>query len=325
MAQHPDRKERIAFTIERVSPIIGSQKILGELLRIRLDHMTKWRTIWFMPKVLLPVFLTAVVLLFALPVPAESGLAVAPVPALHLPFGPGEKLTYYISWSNFMQAGTAVLEVREDRGVDGSERYRIISTANSAGIVAKFYKVSDIVESVVDGNHHVRTLAFRLDQTHGKRSKKRDMAFDRAKGTVQVSADGRQERFAVPDDVQDALSSLYYVRTRQDFVVGKPIVVNVHDDGKTWAVEVITLGREKLKTVLGEIDTIKIKTYPRYEGVFRNKGEIFIWLTDDARKIPVLMKSTITIGTIVSTLVEVRTGEKGTDGSSRFKSSFQDR
>ena len=151
------------------------------------------------------------------------------------------------------------------------------------------------------------------------------MAFDRSKGIVQVSADGRQETYPVPDDVQDALSSLYYVRTRQDFVVGKPIIVNVHDDGKTWAVEVLTLGREKLKTVLGEIDTIKIKTYPRYEGVFQNKGEIFIWLTDDARKIPVLMKSTISIGTIVTTLVDVRTGEKSNDGSNRIKTSFQDR
>lgn len=264
-----------------------------------------------MLKVLFPVLMTAAVLFAVLPVPAESGMhAAAPVPGADLVFGPGEKLTYYISWSNIMQAGKAVLEVRTERSSDGNDRYRIVSTAISAGIVGKFYKVSDTVESLVDRTGF-RTLAFHLDQNHGKRSKKRDMAFDRAKGIVQVSAEGRQEQYAVPDDVQDALSSLYYVRTRQDFVVGKPIVVNVHDDGKTWAVEVITLGREKLKTVLGEVDTIKIKTYPRYEGVFQNKGEIYIWLTDDARKIPVLMKSTITIGTIVSTLVEVRTGEKG--------------
>jgi hypothetical protein len=72
---------------------------------------------------------------------------------------------------------------------------------------------------------------------------------------------------------------------------------------------VYVLGKEKIKTSLGELNTIKIKTYPKYEGVFQNKGEIYIWLTDDARKIPVLMKSTISIGSIVSTLVEARTGE----------------
>jgi hypothetical protein len=40
-----------------------------------------------------------------------------------------------------------------------------------------------------------------------------------------------------------------------------------------------------------------------------HKGEIFIWLTDDSRKIPVLMKSTITIGSIVSSLTEMKLGD----------------
>ena len=114
----------------------------------------------------------------------------------------------------------------------------------------------------------------------------------------------------MPERVQDALSSLYYVRTRQDFIVGKPIVVDVHDSGKTWSIEIHTLGRERITTPAGEFDTIMIKTYPKYEGVFMHKGEIFMWLTDDARKIPVLMKSRISIGSIVATLTEMRDGDK---------------
>jgi hypothetical protein len=39
-----------------------------------------------------------------------------------------------------------------------------------------------------------------------------------------------------------------------------------------------------------------------------NKGEIFIWLTDDSRKIPVLMKSTIAIGSIMTTLTDMKLG-----------------
>jgi hypothetical protein len=108
--------------------------------------------------------------------------------------------------------------------------------------------------------------------------------------------------------VQDALSSLYYVRTRQDLIVGKSIVVDVHDSGKTWAVEVQTLGRERITTPAGEFDTIMVKTFPKYEGVFMNKGEIAIWFTDDARRVPVLMKSKISIGSIVATLIERQDG-----------------
>jgi len=70
------------------------------------------------------------------------------------------------------------------------------------------------------------------------------------------------------------------------------------------------LARERIKTPVGEFDTIKVKTYPKYEGVFMHKGEIFIWLTDDSRRVPVLMKSTITIGSIVATLTEMKLGDE---------------
>jgi len=56
----------------------------------------------------------------------------------------------------------------------------------------------------------------------------------------------------------------------------------------------------------GKFATIKVGTFPKYEGVFMNKGESFIWLTDDRRKIPVLVKSTISI---VSTLTKMEPGK----------------
>jgi hypothetical protein len=224
-------------------------------------------------------------------------------------FSAGERLTYLISWSNIIDAGTAVLEVREEKQTDGKKVYRLVSTARSSGLVSKFYKVNDTIESIVD-SEHLYSLSYRLDQSHGKRKKKREMTFNQSKGTVVVDADGRQDTYSTPPGILDPLSSLYYVRTLQDFIVDKPIFVDVHDDDKNWAVEVQTIGREKIKTSFGKFNTIKVKTYPRYEGVFQHKGEIYIWLTDDERKIPVLMKSEISIGSIMATLVALQAGEE---------------
>jgi hypothetical protein len=224
-------------------------------------------------------------------------------------FSAGERLTYLISWSNIIDAGTAVLEVREEKQSDGKKVYRIVSTARSSGLVSKFYKVNDTIESIIDFEH-LYSLSYRADQSHGKRKKKREMTFNQSKGTVVVEADGRKDTYSTPPGVLDPLSSLYYVRTRQDFIVGKPIIVDVHDDDKNWAVEVQTIGREKIKTSFGTFNTIKVKSYPRYEGVFQHKGEIYIWLTDDEHKIPVLMKSEISIGSIMATLVAMQAGEE---------------
>ena len=225
-------------------------------------------------------------------------------------FSAGERLTYLISWSDIIDAGTAVLEVREEKQTDGKKVYRIVSTARSSGLVSKFYKVNDTIESIIDFEH-LYSLSYRADQSHGKREKKREMTFNPAEATVVVvDADGKRDTYSTPPGILDPLSSLYYVRTRQDFIVGKPIIVDVHDDDKNWAVEVQTIGREKIKTSFGTFNTIKVKTYPRYEGVFQHKGEIYIWLTDDEHKIPVLMKSEISIGSVMATLVAMQAGEE---------------
>lgn len=220
-------------------------------------------------------------------------------------FKPGEKLSYSISWSSIVAAGIAVMEVKEGERTDNGSTYRFSSSTRSAGVVEVAYPVRDSVESIVDAEG-LYSISFDLREQHGKRRRQRRMTFDRDRGTVQfrLNEDPPQTN-AVPPLVQDALSSLYYMRTREDYVIGKQMVVDVHDSGKTWAVEIHVLGREKIETPAGTFDTIKLKTYPKYEGVFMHKGEILIWVTDDVRKIPVLMKSKISIGSIVATLTKM--------------------
>ena len=173
----------------------------------------------------------------------------------------------------------------------------------------KVYPVNDRVQSLFDPQI-MQSLSFNLSESHGKRRRQRTLTFDHEGRTVvSTMNNGPSQTLTIPDRVQDALSSLFYLRTMEDFTIGKIHVIDVHDSGKNWSVEVFTLGREKVKTPAGEFNTIKVKTFPRYEGVFMNKGEIFIWLTDDSRKIPVLMKSTISIGSIVTTLTDMTLGE----------------
>ena len=63
---------------------------------------------------------------------------------------PGEILTYDISWSNIVTAGTAIMEIKEGTLPDGKQVLRLIVTTHSAGLVDKFYRVNDRLESVFD-------------------------------------------------------------------------------------------------------------------------------------------------------------------------------
>ena len=215
---------------------------------------------------------------------------------------PGEILTYDISWSDMLTAGTAIMEIKEEALLNGEPVLRLIVMTHSVGLLDKFYRINDRLESVFDPGT-MQSIKFSLDQSHGTRKKHRELVFDHEHNTVISKLNNEApEIISIPDDVQDALSSLYYLRAKKNFVVGKTEIIEVHDSGKNWSVEVQALSREKISTLAGKFATIKVRTFPKYEGVFMNSGEIFVWFTDDSRRIPVLMKSTISIGAIVATL-----------------------
>jgi hypothetical protein len=257
----------------------------------------------------MPFVVIVLLLILAGALPADPGPKHPPIALRELPFSSGEKFTYTISWSNIVEAGAAIMEVSEEKIPDANAAYRFTFTARSTGIVHTFYEVADRVDSLVD-SETLSSLSFHLDQSHGKRKKKRDMTFNHTARTVAVRSGEKEATYPVPAGTQDAFSSLYYLRTIQDLANGKTIIFDVHDEDKTWKVDVQVLGREKITTILGEINTIKLRTYPKYEGVFQHRGEIYFWLTDDARRIPVLMKSVISIGSIVVTLVDLKPGER---------------
>ena len=235
----------------------------------------------------------------------EASTAISLPPHI-LAYQPGETLTYNVSWSNIITAGTAVMEVKGETMPDGKSVLKFTVTGRSTGLVGRLYPVTDTALSVFDPLI-MQSLSYSLRENYGKRERRRVVVFDHAQRTVISTLNNDPPAtLDVPERVQDGLSSLYYLRAREDLETGRTIVIDVLDSEKNWSVEFQILGRERLKTPLGEFSTIKVRTYPKYNGVFLNKGEVFIWLTDDIRKVPLLIKSKLKVGAFVLTLAEMK-------------------
>ena len=110
--------------------------------------------------------------------------------------------------------------------------------------------------------------------------------------------------------VQDALSVFYYART-QKLEVGKSILIENHTDRKNYLLEVKVHRKEKVKVPAGEFDCIVVEPLLRGSTIFKHEGKLTVWLTDDQKKMPVLMKSKAFIGSISASLTEYRLGEVG--------------
>ena len=241
-----------------------------------------------------------------IPGPAETAPAASVSPAWAspgpIPFGPGEEFNFAVKFG-FVRAGNATMAVETMEMVNGEATYRIVSTARSARFFATFFPVEDRVISRWSPRLRL-PLEFEKHIREGKYAKDVCMRFDHDRGMA-VYPDSVESEI-LPGS-QDVLSAFYFVRTLP-LAVGMVIEVPNHSDGKNYPLQVKVIGRETVEVPAGKFSCWVVEPLLKSAGLFKQEGRLTIWLTDDARRMPVLMKSKVAVGSIVAELESFRMG-----------------
>ncbi|MHB8844016.1 MAG: DUF3108 domain-containing protein [Nitrospirota bacterium] len=234
--------------------------------------------------------------------------ALVALPAGIQAFHPGETLTYDVSWSRVFSAGTVTMAVESADLPEKREVLRFVVEGRTQGLMDKVFPVHDVVQSVFDPQL-MQSLSYSLRESYGKKKRLRVTEFDHANGTAIIRLnEDPPETVDIPDPVQNGLSLIYFLRTREDLSIGRQMEIAVLDSGRIWTIEVAVLAREKIATAAGKFATVKIRTSPKDTGGIVKKREVFLWLTDDDRKVPVRMKSTLKVGAFVFELIAMKPG-----------------
>lgn len=230
-------------------------------------------------------------------------------------FRVGERLTFTIRYG-FVKAGEAIMEVTDSVLVrDSIPAYHITSLAQSAAFFDNFYRVRDTVETFVDARRmfswkfskklreggYKFDLLVDYDQHYGAANVKRIRYHSKEPLEIRNQSEFSLE---VPAYVMDVLAAFYYVRT-QKLEPGMPLTMSNHDNNKVYDLQVIVQRRERIKVDAGEFNTIMVQPRLKGEAIFKQKGELWIWLTDDQYKIPVQMKSKVAVGKITTELKQI--------------------
>lgn len=219
-------------------------------------------------------------------------------------FGVGEMLEFSISYGP-ISAGSATMEVKDITRYNNHKCFRLVSTAKSNKFFSFFFKVDDKVESLIDV-YGLYSLHFEKHLREGKYRADKYVDFDQKNHLA--FADG--DTIPIKEYVQDALSSLYYVRTL-NLEVGNSVFMEHHSDRKNYSLEVKVLRREKVNVPAGEFDCLVVEPMLQASGIFKHAGRLTVWLTNDKFKIPVLMKSKVAVGSIASKLKKYTLGKIG--------------
>lgn len=270
-----------------------------------------------MRKTLIKIFTAALVLAvlmaFAFPVETKEKafLATDSTTSCSIPntsFKDGEEIVYklYYNW-NFVwfSAGEVVFRVR-----DLGTMYHLSAHGSTYKSYEWFYKVRDKYDTYIDKKTLLPIVSIR-DIQEGKYTLYDKISFDH-QNNVATSLRGKtrqkaeETRYEIDDCMHDIISIIYYTRNL-DFngmQTGDEIPIKIFIDKEIWPLKVRYKGKEADKRIRGQgrFNTVKFSPEVIEGYIFTKDTQMIVWASDDQNKIPLMIESPISVGSVKAVL-----------------------
>ncbi|MBT8395066.1 MAG: DUF3108 domain-containing protein [Flavobacteriaceae bacterium] len=216
-------------------------------------------------------------------------------------FGDGEWFRFKMSYSGFLKAGNATLTVR-DYNYKGKEVYHVLGKGWTTGAIRWFFKVKDRYESFFDKYTGV-PYKFIRNINEGGYTKNLEIEFDqdRNKALVHNKKKNTKKVFSTRPNVHDMVSTYYYLRNNIDaenLSIGDEVSVNMFFDQENYGFKLKYLGKERINTEFGKVNTLKFRPYVMAGRVFKEEESLTLWVSNDKNKIPLRIKADLAIGSL---------------------------
>ncbi|HEV2136490.1 MAG TPA: DUF3108 domain-containing protein [Terracidiphilus sp.] len=227
-------------------------------------------------------------------------IAPLPPPDAGFVFPQKQTLTYSVDWRVF-PAGTAVIHFEA-----AGDRERVNATAYTIGAINLLFHVNDRFQSEFDREKGC-SYEFNKQTVEGRRQIDSTLRIDYANSKSildqknLVNGQKTHAESAIPSCLTDLLSGIFYMAS-QPLNVGHSFLIPIADAQRTVPVTMKVEAHEQIRTPLGTFKTTRVQ--PTADaGVVKNRGNIWIWYTDDGRHLPVQMQARLFWGTITFRLI----------------------
>jgi len=240
--------------------------------------------------------------LFTLLIGITSSTSISFPNASNKAFKTGEKLKYLISYG-FIDAGEAILEVNSTtKKGNNRDLLHVKGTGRTLGGFNAFFKVLDTYESYID-KAGVFPWEFVRRVNEGGYKIEQDYIFHHHKYKVKT---GEGKEYKVPMAIQDMMSSFYYARTLnfKNIKKGDVFEFNCFMDEEVFLLKIKYVGEEDIHIRKGKFNCLKFVPVIQTGRLFEDENDVNFWVTNDANRIPILVKAKIPVGSIKMHLVD---------------------
>lgn len=219
-------------------------------------------------------------------------------------FGAGEWFKFRIHYG-FVNAGFATLEVKEAT-LNSKKVFHVIGKGYTTGMSRFFFKVDDLYESYIDKEtRNPYQFVRKIDE--GGYTKNQEGFFNPSENKVFVKDYGHktEKTIIVPKNIQDIMSSFYYLRNYPNIDKIKPgesVSIDMFFDDETTKFRLKFLGREDIETKFGVVSTMIFRPLVQSGRVFKEQESLTVWISDDDNKMPVRIKASLAVGSIKADL-----------------------
>lgn len=196
-----------------------------------------------------------------------------------------EHLVYGAEW-RFVRAGEVSLK--------WSGKSQSDMTLRTLGLVGKLYRVDNAYRATFDSG--LCALTLNLEAREGKRHRITQVNYDRERGRISLlerdalkDAIVTQNEMDGPNCVHEVTGALQRLRELRP-EPGATLQAPISDGKKLVSARVDALARETIRTPLGEFKTVKYEAFLFNGVLYRRKGRLFVWLSDDERRLPVQIR-----------------------------------
>ena len=215
-------------------------------------------------------------------------------------FKKGEWLKFRISYSNFLNAGYATMEVKETAN-NGNAAFHVVGKGKTTGIISWFFKVRDNYQTYFY-KESLQPYRFIRKINEGGYTKNKEILFDHVskKATVKNYKHKTVKEYTINNNVQDMLSTLYYLRNQDlnKMKTGDEIELTMFFDQTNYEFRLQLLGREVIRTKFGKVAAIKFRPVVQSGRVFKEDESLTVWVSDDENKIPLRIKASLAVGSL---------------------------
>jgi hypothetical protein len=242
---------------------------------------------------------TASAALFAIVAGVAAGQPAAKSPR-PVPFAVGETLTYDVSWSTYLTAGSATIRVAERKPSYGSVAYYLVAEGRPTPLVAKLYSLYYKVDSLLDAYSLLPQRGSVYSQ-EGKRQRMKTTLFAHGRRQADYQVETRtlvKKTVPISPVAQDPLGALFVLRAIP-LKQGEKITMPICDGGVSYKVTVQAGPTESIKAAGATVQAQRLTLTPPPEAGAR---ALQLWLSTDAARVPVKMSAQLPVGAFVLTL-----------------------